>query len=178
MKNTTRKICATAMGIALFVVLTLCLQVPVFENYYLCLGYIAMMVFCYYFGTISGTTVGVLGVIIYCLLTSGLRGMPGWALANVVIGIMVGLACKLTKNTKKRFVRIAIIVSAVVISTALGVLVLKSFVEYLMYAQPMWVRMAKNVYAFVADIVVMIIAIPVCESLGGPIRKIFKDLVQ
>ena len=100
MKNTTRKICVTAMGIALFVVLTLCLQVPVFEKYYLCLGYIAMMVFCYYFGTISGTTVGVLGVIIYCLLTSGLRGMPGWALANVVIGIMVGLACKLTKNTK------------------------------------------------------------------------------
>lgn len=79
---------------------------------------------------------------------------------------------------KKRFVRIAIVVAAVVISTALGVLVLKSFVEYLIYAQPMWVRMAKNVYAFVADIVVMIIAIPVCESLGGPIRKVFKDLVQ
>jgi uncharacterized protein involved in cysteine biosynthesis len=104
--------------------------------------------------------------------------MPGWALANVVIGIMVGLACKLTKNTKKRFVRIAIVVAAVVISTALGVLITKSFVEYLLYAQPMWVRMAKNVYAFISDIVVMIIAIPLCESLGGPIRKIFKDLVR
>ena len=36
---TTRKICITAMGIALFVVLALCLQVPVFENYYLCFGF-------------------------------------------------------------------------------------------------------------------------------------------
>ena len=36
---TTRKLCLTAMGTALFVVFTLCLQVPVFENYYLCLGY-------------------------------------------------------------------------------------------------------------------------------------------
>lgn len=178
MGKTTRKICATAMGIALFVVLTLCLQVPVFENYYLCLGYIAMMVFCYYFGTASGTVVGVVGVILYCLLTSGLRGMPGWAIANIVIGALTGFACRLTKNVEKRWVRIAVVTFAIVLSTAIGVLVLKSFVEYILYAQPIWIRMAKNVYAFVADIVVMIIAIPICESLGGPIRKIFKDLVQ
>ena len=42
---TTRKLCVTAMGVALFVVLALCLQVPVFENYYLCLGYVVMTVF-------------------------------------------------------------------------------------------------------------------------------------
>ena len=39
---TIKKICMNAMGIAMFVALTLCLQVPVFENYYLCLGYIVM----------------------------------------------------------------------------------------------------------------------------------------
>ena len=91
MSDTVRKICLTGMGTALFVVLTLCVQVPVFENYYLCLGYIAMAVFCYSVGTGSGTFVGVAGVILYCLLTGGLRGMPGWAAGNVVIGIALGV---------------------------------------------------------------------------------------
>ena len=76
---TTRKICITAMGIALFVVLALCLQLPVFENYYLCIGYVVMTLFCCYFGPLSGMAVGGLGGVLYCLLTSGLRGMPGWA---------------------------------------------------------------------------------------------------
>ena len=56
-------ICITAFGIAMFVVLTLCLQVPVFENYYLCLGYIAMSIWLYSVGTASGTIAGVVGVV-------------------------------------------------------------------------------------------------------------------
>lgn len=45
MKNKSlRWITVTSISTALFVVLTLCLQVPVFENYYLCLGYIIMAV--------------------------------------------------------------------------------------------------------------------------------------
>lgn len=99
---------ATAIGIALFVVLALCLQVPVFQNYYLCLGYIAMAVYCYSFGTVSGTIVGVLGVVLYCLLTNGLRGMPGWALGNVAIGIGMGLTFAKTKQMKSKVLQYVI----------------------------------------------------------------------
>ena len=77
MSANTKKISLLAVGIALFVVLSLCLQVPVFENYYLCLGYVVMAVYSYSFGTLSGTVVGFAGVILYCLVISGLRGMPG-----------------------------------------------------------------------------------------------------
>ena len=77
MKTNTRMLCVTALGIALFVVLSLCLQVPVYDNYYLCLGYVAMAVFCCSFGPVSGTVTGVLGVVLYSLLINGLRGMPG-----------------------------------------------------------------------------------------------------
>ena len=42
-----RLICTTGICTALFVVLTMCLQVPVFENYYLCLGYVIMAVCLY-----------------------------------------------------------------------------------------------------------------------------------
>lgn len=73
-----KNIAITGIGIALFVVLSLCLQVPVFENYYLCLGYIAMIVYLYSVGTVSGTIVGVFGTILYCLLINGLRGMYAW----------------------------------------------------------------------------------------------------
>lgn len=76
MNGKTKRISVTAIGVALFVALALCLQVPVFENYYLCLGYVVMAIYCYFFGPISGMIVGGLGVVFYCLLTNGLKGKP------------------------------------------------------------------------------------------------------
>ena len=176
---TTRKICITAMGIALFVVLALCLQLPVFENYYLCLGYVVMTLFCYYFGPISGMTVGGLGVVLYCLLTSGLRGMPGWTVGNLVIGLFVGLTCKFTLRIKKQWIRHIIIGISVVVSAAVAMLGVKSLIEALLYAQPMLLRMAKNTYAFIADVVVMIISLPICVSIKSVLLKAFpKEIMQ
>lgn len=167
-------LCATAIGTALFVVLTLCLQVPVFENYYICLGYIIMAVCLYTFGTVSGTFVGVVGVILYCLLTNGLRGLPGWAVGNLIIGIIVGLTFKVTKKLKSTWLKALLNFLAIAISTALGILIFKSFTECILYAQPMIVRMGKNIFAFVADIVVLELSLPICMSLDGTIRKILK----
>ena len=165
MKSLIRKLSVSAMGIALFVVLSLCLQVPVFENYYLCLGYVVMTLFCYYFGPLSGMAVGGIGVIFYCLLTSGLRGMPGWAAGNLVIALLVGIACKITKRINKQWLRYVLIGFTIVISVAIAMLGVKSIIESLLYSQPMWLRVMKNFYAFVADTVVMIISLPLCESL-------------
>ena len=172
MTKTIKNICFTAMGVALYVVLTLCLQVPVFENYYLCLGYVSMMVFCYYFGAASGITVGVLGVVLYCLLSNGLRGLPGWAAGNLVIGLVVGLTCSFTKKMENAVLRNIIIAIAVIVSTAIGILGIKSIVEVILYAQPMLVRVAKNIYAFVADVVVLIASLPICICLKGAIQKL------
>ena len=175
MSVSTKKICITAMGIALFVVLSLCLQVPVFENYYLCLGYVVMTVFCYYFGPISGMAVGGFGVVLYCLITGGLRGMPGWAIGNLVIGLTVGLTCRLTLKFEKQWLRHVLIGLAIVVSTAIAMLVVKSLVEAFLYAQPMLLRIAKNSYAFIADAVVMVISLPICVSLNGILRKTFAE---
>ena len=172
MNGSLKKICLTAMGVALFVVLTLCLQVPVFENYYLCLGCVAMTVYCYYFGVASGITVGFLGVIVYCLLTSGLNGMPGWSAGNIVIGFVVGMVCRLTAKMQNRWLRQMFIGASVVISVAVGILGVKSLVETLLYSQPIILRMAKNVYAFVADALVMLISVPLCISL----EKVMKNI--
>lgn len=168
---TTRKVALTGIGIALFVALTLCLQVPVFENYYLCLGYLVMAVYCCCVDTVSGTLVGVLGVVLYCLLTSGLRGMPGWAAGNVVIGIMLGLAYKAAKKFNSQLIQTLILAVTIVVSVFLGILIVKSFVEYLLYSQPMLVRMGKNMYAFVADLVMLLFSIPLVRIIDARLAK-------
>ena len=176
MNTATQRITLTAIGTALFVALTLCLQVPVFENYYLCLGYVVMAVWCFSFGTFSGTVAGTLGVILYCLLTSGLRGMPGWALGNIVIGLFLGTAFRAGRRIKNRFLQISLYIAAVAAGTALGILGVKSLTECLLYAQPFLVRAGKNIYAFVADLVVLIVSLPVCLMLDPAAGKLFPGL--
>ena len=170
-----RRISITGMGIALFVVFTLCLQVPVFENYYLCLGYVVMAVYCYSVGTLEGTIVGVFGVILYCLLTSGLRGMPGWAAGNVVIGLVLGALFKATGNRKPSLPVAAASVFVIAAACALGILGVKSLVEHLLYSQPFALRVAKNIYAFWADAFVLIFSLPVCRIIDSKIREYVRE---
>ena len=174
----TKKLCLMAVGIALFVALSLCLQVPVFENYYLCLGYVVMAVYCYSFGTVCGTVVGCLGVVLYCVVISGLRGMPGWTLGNLVIGIALGLTFRATKKMSSLPLRSIINAAVIVAATALGILVVKSETESLLYLQPFLIRVGKNVYAFIADIVVLLVSLPVCMNLDKVAKRMFPELTQ
>ena len=178
MNTTTQRITLLAVGIALFVALSMCLQVPVFENYYLCLGYVVMAVYCYSFGTVSGTVAGTLGVVLYCLVINGLRGMPGWALGNIVIGICVGSAFRVSKKMKNAAAGTVLNIAAIAAGTALGILVVKSVAESLLYAQPFVVRAGKNVYAFVADLVVLIVSLPVCMALDKTAKRLFPKLAK
>ena len=177
MKISTQKICVTAVGIALFAVFSLCLQVPVFENYYLCLGYVAMAVYCYSFGAVSGTIVGVLGVVLYCLVISGLRGLPGWALGNVAIGVILGLTFRRTKKMKNTGVKAAVNAAAIILSVTVGILVIKSVTESILYLQPFAVRAGKNFTAWVADLVVLLLSLPICMTLDKTVRNMFPKLV-
>ena len=175
MSRKTKKLALMAVGIALFVVLSLCLQVPVFENYYLCLGYVVMAVYCWSFGPLAGTVVGFFGVILYCVVISGMRGMPGWALGNIVIGLALGFCFRATKKLSRSVIRLPIQIAAIVASVALGILVIKFETESLLYAQPFLVRAAKHSYAFAADVAVLIVSLPVCAILDRQAKKLFPE---
>ena len=177
MKNTTRRICLQALGIALFTVLSLCLQVPVFENYTLCLGYAAMAVYCCSFGPAAGMAVGGLGVVLYCLVISGLRGMPGWALGNLVIGAVLGAAFRLARQMKSPWLRAFLPVGAVLLSVTAGILGVKSLTEHLLYAQPFALRAAKNLYAWAADLFVLLASLPLAEGMDSFLRKRFPQFL-
>ena len=166
----------TGIGIALFVVLSLCLQVPVFQNYYLCLGYVVMAVYLYSFGIRKGMMVGVFGTILYCFLINGLRGMPGWAIGNVFIAVYLGFAFKLGECLSQKYARYLIYAYGALGSCFMGIFIVKSLVEYFLYAQPMPIRMMSNMYAFIADTVVLLISIPICERLDKYINKITKNI--
>jgi len=172
---TTKKICINAMGIALFVVCSLCLQVPVFQNYYLCLGYVVMAFYLYFFGTFSGTITGSLGVVIYCLIIGGLRGMPGWALGNLLIGILCGVASAIVHKQKNRRIKYVLMFAAVVVSVALGILVTKSMVETVLYGIPFFIRVMTNLYAFVADVVVLFGGFVLCISSEPLFRTLIPE---
>ncbi len=176
LNSTTKKICVLAMGVALFVVLSLCLQVPLFENYYLCLGYVVMAVYCYSFGPSYGAAIGFFGVILYCLLTNGLRGMPGWAAGNIIIGIFVGITCKRTADMKNVFLRHIIIAFSIIVSVTIAILGMKSLIEYVLYSQPFVIRVANNVFAFVADVFVLIFSLPICYKMNQIIKKFNKPI--
>lgn len=178
MQTTTRRIALTAVGIALFVALSVCLQVPVFENYYLCLGYAVMAVYCYSFGTLMGTVAGTLGVVLYSLVINGLRGMPGWTMGNIVIGLVLGAAFRATREMKNIPLRTVLQIAAILLGTALGILGIKSLTESLLYAQPFIVRVGKNFTAFVADAVMLVVSLPLCVMLHKSARKLFPDLIQ
>ena len=169
----SKKLSVLSIGIALFVVFSLCLQVPVFENYYLCLGYVVMAVYCFSFGPLYGTTIGFFGVILYCLLTGGLRGMPGWALGNIIIGIAVGTTCNLTRNFKNSGLRYIVISISIITSTAFAMLGIKSIVECYLYNQPFIIRTINNIYVFAADVFILILSLPICHKLNQIIIKHF-----
>ena len=178
MNRTTQQITLVASGTALFAVLSMCLQVPVFENYYLCLGYVVMAVYCYSFGTLAGTAAGTFGVVLYCLLINGLRGMPGWALGNIIIGILLGLTFRTTKMMKNQVIRTALNIAGIAVGTALGILIVKSITESVLYGQMLPVRIGKNLTAFIADLAVLILSLPVCMMLNRTAGKLFPKLVK
>lgn len=167
-----KRIAINAMGIALFVVLSLCLQVPVFQNYYLCLGYVVMTLYCYSIGVASGTIVGTLGVILYCLLISGLRGMPGWAMGNLFLGIALGISFKYVRRIKRPVIELLVSAVLITVFTAIAMLGIKSLTEHLLYSQPFMLRVATNMYAFIADAFVIIVSLPICKFLEPNINKI------
>lgn len=171
-----------AIGIALFVVLSMCLRVPVFENYYLCLGYVVMTVYIWNFKWYEGTIIGVLGVILYSWIGGlGFNGLPGWAAGNLVIGIILGftlplfkkLADKLIKdenNAKKKAILVPLFIVAAIIATFIGIEIIKSFVDMFVVSQPFAVRFVKNFNSFIADAFVIVASVPVCLALEKPAK--------
>ena len=169
----TKDVTFLAIGIALFVVLSMCLRVPVFENYYLCLGYIVMTVYIWCFKWYEGSIIGSLGVILYCIIGSlGFNGMPGWASGNIIIGLILGLSLKYIQKIKNKVLQVVLTAIVAIIATFIGIMIIKSFIDTFITSQPFLVRFGKNMTSFISDAFVIVASLPICILVEKPAKKI------
>lgn len=147
----TKSICLTALGIALYVCVSMLIKIPVVSHISLDLGYIVLAVYCYIYGGIVGATVGACGCFLVSLIATGWIAV-GWPLGNLLIGALCGVVYRQTKG-KRRGVPISIAVT--VIAVFIGVGVIKTVVECTLYSLPVAVKFAKNLVAFAMDAAVM-----------------------
>ncbi len=104
-------------------------------------------------------------MILYCLVINGLRGMPGWALGNLVICPILGCTFRRTAGLRRPWLRMGIEATAAVLAATAGILGVKSLTEHLLYAQPFALRAGKNFAAWAADVFVLLMSLPLCETL-------------
>ena len=169
----TKDITFLAAGIALFVVLSMCLRFPVFENYYLCLGYIVMTVYIWCFKWYEGAIIGFLGVILYCIIGGlGFNGMPGWSVGNIVIGLIIGVSLKYIQQLKSKTLQVILTAITAIVATFIGIELIKSLIDSFVVGQPFIVRFAKNMTSFIADAFVIVISLPICVLIEKPARKL------
>ena len=169
----TRDITFIAIGIALFVALSMCLRVPVFENYYLCLGYIVMTVYIWCFKWYEGAVIGFLGVILYCIIGGlGFNGMQGWSVGNIAIGLIIGAVLPYIKRIKNKTLQVVLTAVAAIAATFVGIELVKSFIDSFVVGQPFVVRFAKNMTSFIADAFVIVVSLPICVLVEKPAKKL------
>ena len=147
-----KKIAYLGIGIALYMVLGLVMNIPLLAGSHIQtdLGYIAFGAFCFLFGW-EACIVGIIGCFIESLIVSGWVPV-GWMLGQLFIGVVCGIAYK---KFNQRWVQIAVTIIAVFI----GIGIIKTAVECVLYSIPVLVKFPKNFVAFIADVIPMIVGL-------------------
>ena len=148
--NRQRKTALLGIGIALYVVLSTVVIIPLISRIKLDLGYIVFGVLLEGLGP-SATIVGVAGCIISNLLKGG--SLPiAWAIGQAFIGLSLGYFLPRTKNL---FLKVLISLIAVFI----GIAVIKTALEIWMYHWPFYAKFTSNLVAFLADGIALCIGV-------------------
>ncbi len=148
--NRQRKIALLGIGIALYVVLSTVVIIPLISRIKLDLGYIVFGVLLEGLGP-SATIVGVAGCIISNLLKGG--SLPiAWAIGQAFIGLSLGY---LLPRTKSLYLKLLLSIAAVFI----GIAIIKTALEIWMYHWPLYAKFTSNFVAFIADGVALCIGV-------------------
>lgn len=145
-----QKIAFLSIGIALYVVLSAFVIIPIINRIKLDLGYIVFGLYLNTFG-IPATVVGVLGCILGNLLKGGSLRIA-WPIGQAFIGLSLGYLLPKTKN-----IWLKILYS--IISVFIGIAIIKTVIEVAMYQFPLGLKFSSNFAAFIADVIPFIIGI-------------------
>ena len=157
-----KKIALIAVLIALSVVLSTWLKIPLISDIKLDLSYIVLTVAVAYCGMGGSMLIGGLSAFLGSLLFSAYGISISWILSNIVIAIIASLFYKSGKNL--------LFVIGIIVACAVGLLGVKTLIECVLYHIPLGVKIAKNAVAFLSDCACMLLGVPVVMLL----KKHFK----
>lgn len=165
----TREMSYLGIGIALYVVLGMMIKIPLIGHIQTDFGYVAYGTFLSLFG-LPAIIVGVAGCIIESLVFSGWIPI-GWAVGQLVIGLMCGLAFKWIADISNPFIKYLLYVITVLVSVFIGIAFIKTVIECNLYAIPFQIKYVKNFIAAIADMPPIFIGVVVAEIIKKRVRK-------
>ena len=150
-----KDVCVIGALTALGVILSAMLQFRLVGDIKVDLSYIVIVIVCYLYGGIYGC----LSASFIALLESTLFGAYGvsisWITANFIIGLLSGFVLNYRK--KQGVIKAIIDVSTIIVSCAIGLLLVKTLIECKLYGIPFPVKIVKNAVAFGVDCACMIL---------------------
>jgi uncharacterized membrane protein len=160
--TTTKKVTLVGIGIALYVVISMLLNIPLVGHMRLDCGYIVYSVYLALFGWL-GIPVGVIGCFIKGYVSDGWIPFT-WMIGQIIIGVICTIVFK--KTTKKLW-RIVAIVGSVF----LGIAIVSSGLSAIMFNLPIGVKIAKGCVGALADSIAMIIGLYITDLIKKGINK-------
>ncbi|MBP0969217.1 MAG: ECF transporter S component [Oscillospiraceae bacterium] len=142
--SNTKRLTYMGLGVALYVVLSFTVKIPILAHIRTEPGYIAFGLFLCLFGY-PATSVGVLGCIIANLLYSGTFPI-GWALGQLFIGLTCSWAFPRLKNMAAKM-------AVGFLSVMIGIALIKSLSESILFNLPLGVKLVRGAVAALADTV-------------------------
>ena len=88
--------------------------------------------------------------------------MPGWAVGNIAIGLIMGMSLKYIEKINNKVLQFLTVSVVAVISTFVGIELIKSFIDSIVVGQPFIVRFGKNLTSFISDAFVIVASLPIC----------------
>lgn len=167
--NKTKKICYLGIGTALYVVLSATVKIPLIGHIQTDLGYIAFGAFLVLFGW-PAAIIGVLGCLIESLIFSGWVPL-GWMAGQLFIGLTCGRWYELTRRNQPVYKEVSRGIFTVLMMF-IGIAEIKTGIECYLYSIPFEIKFAKNMVAFIVDMIPMITGMLIGTRIWDRIKKI------
>ena len=157
-----------ALGIAMFFVIGKFVAIPTpIPNFALFLQYAILVIFGFYFGPITGLTIGLFGHLLIDLL-SGYGLWFSWIISSGLFGLAIGFASKLVNHLGHPFkpIKMVIFCSLATVAGAICWILIAPTGDLLFYQEPLDVVFIEGIIAFASNVVTaLIIGLPIIYGL-------------
>lgn len=161
------------IGAALFLVIGCTLPIPIPNTTaHIDLGYVVMGVYAFFYGPIAGAVVGGLGRFLEDIVLFGSIGSPGWLIASICMGLLIGLVFKKTRKLSNIKIATTIQIFSILLINAIFLIGLAPFISSMWNGVPYLAKLPSGISAFATNsIAIICVAIPIANTLKRILPK-------